>query len=86
MCVFMHNFQKNCYFFKEKNLEKTKKLSIYDKKSNIVAHKIHIFFKMVKKLYFNSILCKNVCFYAQLVKKCYFFKEKSLEKPKIVYL
>ena len=63
----MHNFQKNCYFFKEKNLEKTKKLSIYDKKSNIVAQKIHIFFKMVKKLYFNSILCKNVCFYAQLL-------------------
>ena len=52
MCVFMHNFQKNCYFFKEKNLEKTKKLSIYDKKSNIVVPKIHIFFQNGKEIVF----------------------------------
>ena len=63
MCVFMHNFQKNCYFFKEKNLEKTKKLSIYDKKSNIVAHKVHIFFSKWQR---NCILTQ---FY---VKMCVF--------------
>ena len=51
MCIYAQ-FPKNCYFFKEKNLEKTKKLSIYDKKSNIVAQKIHIFFQNGKEIVF----------------------------------
>ena len=37
------------------------------KNQTLLPKKFTFFFKMVKKLYFNSILCKNVCFYAQLL-------------------
>ena len=86
VCIYAQFVKKIFIFLKKKKSRNTKNCVFVINNQTLLPKKCIFFVKKVKRCNFTHLYVKNVCIYAQLVKKCYFFKEKNQEKIKIVYL